>query len=252
MPIHDWTRVGPSTFHDLHNAWIIELRNVLNSGLLPPQYYAQSEQHTGTAIADVLTREHTEPRAETRDRPAGVSDSGLALLEAPPKTSVMETAGGPACYANRRRTLALRHESGDEMVARIEILSPGNKLGRGKLEDFVHKACEALCHGIHLLLIDLFPPGTFDPNGIHGELHRELGLETELGRWPMPGKPLTLAGYDASEPRAYVEPVAVGDALVDMPVFLKPGRYVNVPLEQTYRAAYRGVPQRWRSVIEAD
>jgi hypothetical protein len=45
MPIHDWTRVSDGTFHDFHIAWIAEIRNVLNGGLLPPgYYYAQAEQ----------------------------------------------------------------------------------------------------------------------------------------------------------------------------------------------------------------
>jgi hypothetical protein len=44
MPIHDWTRVSDGTFHGFHVAWIAEIRNVLNGGLLPPNYYAQAEQ----------------------------------------------------------------------------------------------------------------------------------------------------------------------------------------------------------------
>jgi len=39
--------------------------------------------------------------------------------------------------------------------------------------------------------------------------------------------------------------------LIDMPLFLKPETYVRVPLEATYRDAYRGVPRRWREVLEA-
>jgi hypothetical protein len=49
---------------------------------------------------------------------------------------------------------------------------------------------------------------------------------------------------------AHVEPVAVGDALVDMPLFLAPGWYVSVPLEATYEAAWRGVPRRFREILE--
>jgi hypothetical protein len=68
----------------------------------------------------------------------------------------------------------------------------------------------------------------------------------------LPGKPLTLVSYDAGySPTAYVEPVAVGDVLPDVPLFLAHGWYVNVPLEATYQAAYRGVPQRWKAVLEA-
>ena len=42
---------------------------------------------------------------------------------------------------------------------------------------------------------------------------------------------------------------ALSDALPEMPLFLPPDRYINVPLETTYQAAWRGVPQRWKRVI---
>jgi hypothetical protein len=66
------------------------------------------------------------------------------------------------------------------------------------------------------------------------------------------GKPLTLAAYHAAPPlTAYVEPVAVGDTLIDMPLFLAPDWYVSVPLEAAYQAAYRGVPGHLREVLDA-
>ena len=37
---------------------------------------------------------------------------------------------------------------------------------------------------------------------------------------------------------AYVEPVAVGDVLPDMPIFLQPGYYVPAPLEPSYRRTW--------------
>jgi hypothetical protein len=40
MPVHDWSRVEAGVYHDFHNAWIIMLRNALNGGLLPAEYYA--------------------------------------------------------------------------------------------------------------------------------------------------------------------------------------------------------------------
>jgi hypothetical protein len=33
-----------------------------------------------------------------------------------------------------------------------------------------------------------------------------------------------------------------------MPLFLRPDRYINVPLEETYQAADRGLPAFWRSM----
>ncbi|MFI5378991.1 MAG: hypothetical protein ACHRHE_06830 [Tepidisphaerales bacterium] len=35
-----------------------------------------------------------------------------------------------------------------------------------------------------------------------------------------------------------------------MPLFLRPDRYINVPLESTYREAYAGMPAFWRDVLE--
>ena len=45
--------------------------------------------------------------------------------------------------------------------------------------------------------------------------------------------------------------VAVGDALPDMPLYLTPEFYVNVPLEATYRTAFDAVPRLYRDVLEA-
>jgi hypothetical protein len=49
----------------------------------------------------------------------------------------------------------------------------------------------------------------------------------------------------------YIEHLAVGSPLPEMPLFLRPDRYVNVPLEPTYQAAYRGTPAVWREVLES-
>ncbi len=106
-----------------------------------------------------------------------------------------------------------------------------------------------MTQGIHLLLLDLFPPGPRDPQGIHGALWRELCD----GDYEQPaGKPLTLAAYSAGPiPTAYVEAVAVGDVLPDMPLFLTSEEYVNVPLEPTYQTAYGRVPRFYRAILEA-
>jgi hypothetical protein len=37
---------------------------------------------------------------------------------------------------------------------------------------------------------------------------------------------------------AYVEPIAVGEALPDMPIFLKPDFYVPAPLEESYQTTW--------------
>lgn len=102
--------------------------------------------------------------------------------------------------------------------------------------------------GFHLLIVDLFPPTPRDPQGIHAVIWAELGG----ARFTLPPEePLTLAAYSAGPvKRAYVEATAVGCELLEMPLFLEPEIYINVPLEETYMAAYRGVPRRWKRVLE--
>jgi hypothetical protein len=69
MPVHEWTRVTAGTFHDFHNAWITELRNVLNGGLLPEGYYALGEQRSGDVSPDVVTlhAETAPPEVDVRN-----------------------------------------------------------------------------------------------------------------------------------------------------------------------------------------
>jgi hypothetical protein len=55
MPIHDWTRVDAGLFHDFHQSWTIALRNAMNAGLLPSDYFALVEQNIRGPIPDVLT-----------------------------------------------------------------------------------------------------------------------------------------------------------------------------------------------------
>jgi hypothetical protein len=172
----------------------------------------------------------------------------VAVAIAPPRVRFSAEAEMDD-YVVKRRTLVIRHASGDRIVALLEIVSPGNKSARYAVRSFVEKAVEALYRGYHLLIVDLFPPGPRDPQGIHAAVWGEFSDNVA----PLPaGEPLTLAAYSAGPvKRAYVEPTAVGRDLIHMPLFLTPGEYVNVPLEATYQAAYRGVPRRWREVLEA-
>jgi hypothetical protein len=224
MPIHDWTRVSAGTFHDFHNAWITELRNACNGGLLPAGYYALGEQHAGHVLTDVLTLH----------RPDGPARNGGTASEAGAIRAV-------------RRTLTIRHSSGHRVVALLEILSPANKDRPRSIADFVDKAVSALKQGIHLLVVDLFPPGRHDPQGMHAQIWQDYGDELDA---PPPDKPLILASYLATAlPEAFLEFVKVGDALPSLPLFLDDD-YVPAPLLTTYEAAYRGVPDVWREVLE--
>jgi len=243
MHVHDWSRVGAGIFHDFHGKWISAISTALNEGILPDKYYALSESYADGVIADVLALEANE---EGLDRPnfAGAT----ALATARPKVRFEEEAEDEAILARQRR-IAIRHSSDDRIIALIEIVSPGNKATQVAFDRFVRKAAKALRRGWHLLIVDLQPPSPRDPRGIHGAIWPQVGGHPTYQ--PPEGEPLTLAAYVATRrKKAYVEPIGVGEDLPEMPVFLAPGWYVNVPLGPTYQAAWRGVPRRWRDVLE--
>jgi hypothetical protein len=54
MPLHDWTRVAPGTYHGFHDSWITHLKEALNTGVLPSSYDALGEQCNGDIAPDVL------------------------------------------------------------------------------------------------------------------------------------------------------------------------------------------------------
>ncbi len=65
------------------------------------------------------------------------------------------------------------------------------------------------------------------------------------------GKNRILASYETgANGAAYVEPVAVGDAMPDMPLFLTNRLHILVPLEPTYRATWDASPEEMRVAVE--
>lgn len=242
MPIHDWTRVDAGLFHHFHERWIAALCDALNGGLLPSGFVALSDQVVGGPIPDVLTL-NRRPRDTGKREPVG----GLAVATAPPKARFVDEMEEDS-YARRANRVRIQHRHG-QVVAVIEIVSPGNKNTRTALQAFVHKASDLIWQGIHLLIVDLFPPSSRDPHGIHQLIWDEVaGRPFELP----PDKPLTVAAYRAVPTKvAYVEPVAVGDDLPSgLPIFLTEEDYVPAPLEETYRASWAVFPADFKDLLE--
>jgi hypothetical protein len=243
MAIHDWTRVDAGIFHHFHNEWVGAIARSLNNGLLPPHYYALEEQIAGGLGPDVLTLHHPGNGAPIVARPEGT----IALATLPPQVDLRVRAETET-YSARAKAVVVRHVSKHQVVAMIEIVSPGNKDNQHGLLRFVEKAGEMLRAGVHLLVADLFPPGPRDPAGIHKAIWDEV-IE---GNYSLPpDRPLTLVSYIGGPlPEAFIKSVAVGSALPSMPVFLTTEDYVSLPLEATYQEAFRAVPAFWREVLE--
>jgi hypothetical protein len=238
MPMHDWSRIPSGLFHDFHQSWSIRIKDALNAGRLPPGVSALVEQRTGPREPDVLAIE----RQGKRSRSGFDNDGGMA-------TPVTRFVGRTTkqIYAARANRIVAKHRLG-RTIAVIEIVSPGNKDSRAALRDFVDKTIDFLRAGIHVLIIDLFPPTPRDPLG----LHKVIWDEIEEKDFTLPeGKDRILASYETGGVRAYyVEPIGVGDILPDMPLFLANSWHVPVPLESTYQTTWNASPEDFRLAVE--
>jgi len=240
MPIHDWTRVPAGTYHFFHQRWIAALADALNGGGLPEGYFAMSEVNAKGPIPDVLTLKAKPPMPS-------LGPGSVAVLDAPPRTRIVTRGENTAGYARRADHLSI-YLPQRELIAVLEIMSPGNKDSTNGLRSFVRKVGKFLRRGVHLLIVDLFPPSVRDPHGIHKAIWDQF--KEEPFDLP-PDTPLTLASYVAdSEKVAYVENVAVGDRLPDMPLFLTPDHYVPCPLEASYHVTWGVFPKALKGPLE--
>jgi len=243
MPLHDWTRTYAGAFHAFHVAWIGQLQRALNAGLLPGGYYALGEQVVGGAVPDVLTLER---RAAGGAAPA--TDSSPMPAGSPSPTATITAVAEAPQYPPRPRVVVVRHRSGDRLVALIEIVSPGNNNDAAEVGALVEKTVVALSKRIHVLLIDVHPPGSFDPLGLHNLVRAEL--EQPTVKVPK-DRPLLFASYLAhGRVESFIEPRAVGERLPDMLLFLAPTVHVRVPLETTYMEAFASLPAHLREELE--
>ncbi len=235
MPMHDWTRVEAGLFHHFHQRWISAICDLLNTGGLPKGYFALGEQVAGGPIPDVLSLRSSR------------APSGEQVATLPPPQTRFVHQSEHAVYARKANRVVVRHKRG-RIVSVVEIVSPGNKDSRNALRAFVEKSTSLLEQGVNLLIVDPFPPGPRDPHGIHKEIWDDIHEEP----FELPAdKPLTLVAYSAGAVKtAYVEPIAVGDALPDMPLFLDEERYVPCPLEKSYDQSWAVFPEELKPELD--
>src|SRR5207248_8131601 len=106
---------------------------------IAPGYFAMVEQRTGGPEPDVVTLE--------LNPPANPTSGGTAVDLQPPKTRFV-TRTEAAGYARKANRITIRHPDGD-VVAILEIVSPGNKDSRHAVRAFARKAVEFLEAGVH-------------------------------------------------------------------------------------------------------
>ena len=179
MPMHDWTRVDAGIYLDFHHEWISEIKRaeprVAATRLLCPCRASGCRVRAGCLDVARPDGRHGLQRRGCRD--SGTSQDDVLHRTPRRVPTAQEKHGGSP---SRQRGSHCRHRR-------------NRRAGKQKqcqlLRAFVQKACELMEQRIHLLLLEPFPPGRRDPNGIHSAIWEQF---TDGPFGLPPEKPLTM------------------------------------------------------------
>lgn len=150
------------------------------------------------------------------------------------------SATTPATFPDRFEVLVFRNLGGRQLVAAIELISPGNKDSPETREAFAGKVASYLHERVSVLIVDVV---TERHANLHDEIVRHMRLPGDL-RMP-PGADLYAVSYrpvirdGRPEYDVWTAAFAVGDPLPTMPLRLIADVFVPVELEATYTEACR-------------
>jgi hypothetical protein len=201
---------------------------------LPPGYIAGPRVHAGSRVEiDIATFEQDDPPGyDAQERGGGTA--AVAWAPAAPSVAVETELPDDDEYEVRVYDAEREHT----LVAAVEIVSPANKDRSEKRNAFVGKCAALLRAGVAVSIVDLV---TVRHPNLYAELMAFLGHpDRTLG----PDPPATYAASCRWVPRGeravletWSHPLAVGQPLPTLPLWLTAVRVVPLDLERSYEQA---------------
>ena len=128
MPLLDHFHPPLSTLRHweaFHSRWANAIADALNSDLLPPGYFAETQIHVGGRFEVDVAALDSEP-LQSGDR-AGASVATLPARESRSWVAPAASMVVPWSFPDRVEVLVFSGEAGPTLVAAVELVSPGNK-----------------------------------------------------------------------------------------------------------------------------
>jgi hypothetical protein len=223
MPLLDHFRpplVDRRDWHSFHHAWAAQLAGDLNDQT-PDEFFAEPNVKFGIEI-DVGTFE--EPQAGVGgpggwSPPAADAEFPFLLTDAVAAVEVYRQFGGRV------------------LCGVVELVSPANKDRPASHAAFVSKCETFLRAGVGVVVVDVVTER-------HADLHALILERSGAGRPPL-GSDLYAAAYrpTGTSPdgrlAVWERPLAVGEPLPSLPLWLPVGLCLEVRLEETYQRTLR-------------
>jgi hypothetical protein len=226
---------GERRWESFHSSWATRIADALTERWLPPNYIAEEHAHLGPSVEiDVATFERA---AE----PAQEGGTGIVATVGPKVWSPPAPEGViPVVFPETFEVRILCTDTGPQLVAAIELISPGNKDRAAQRRAFAVKCASYLHQGISLILVDIV---TNRRANLHNELLQlmdagdALQLAPEVSLYAVAYRPLRRDGRDEMD--VWRAPLQLGQALPELPLGLRADLAVPVDFEATYAEACR-------------
>jgi len=237
MPLRDHFRPPVENKHswdDLHGMWPAVIVQQLFP-ILPEGYIAAPRVHLGTAFEiDVSTYQRDEP-APKEGPHEGIGGVAVAAWAPPKPTLTLETEL-PDQDEYEVRVYDARH--GRRLVAAIEIVSPSNKDRPESRRAFVAKVAALLQRDVSVSLVDIVTVRQFN---LYADLLELIGgTDPMLGAEPPVLYAVTARGRKRVRQRpvldTWFDPMALGQPLPTLPIWLDDDLGVFLNLETSYEA----------------
>ncbi len=235
MPLRDhfrppvWKQASREGLHGMWPATIVQQL----SAKLPPQYTAEPRAYLGSYFEiDVCAYEEDEPGAS-----GGVA---TATIASPAPTAVLE-ADLPDQH--EYEVLVYDQDRGRTLVAVVEIVSPANKDRPESRRAFVAKCAALLQQQVCVSVVDLVTTRQFN---LFADLLDLIGQkDLAFGPAPPPIYAVTCRGRRRVDRRPRIEiwayPLAVGERLPTLPIWLQDDLHVLLDLEASYEETCRAL-----------
>ncbi len=235
MPLLDHFQPPLSVSHPwkgFHSAWANAITSRLNE-VLPEGFYAIPEVPLGNTVEiDVATLEEIGNGVAVGAGPA-------TAVWAPPRPRL--TAPVDFTRVHGVEVHVFQDDGGPRLRAAIELVSPSNKDRPRSRQTFAAKCVGYLEHGVAVVVIDTV---TRRSGNLHDEIVRTL--EAPALAWGSP-TPLYAVAYRTAPRKAetlvevWPEPLAVGQDLPALPLWIDEDLCLPLPLQASYEAACRSL-----------
>jgi hypothetical protein len=204
---------------------------------LPSRYVAAPRVHHGSAVEiDVAAYEKDEPLSAAQG--AGNGGGVSTAVWSPPEPTLAIASDLPAIDEYEVRVYDRKR--GRRLVAAVEIVSPANKDRPEHRRAFVAKCAALLQNQVSLAIVDIVTTRHFN---LYGELLDLLG-QTDPRLTPTAPPIYAVACREARKDdawwlEAWAHPLALGQPLPTLPLWLAEDLAVPLELEQSYEEACR-------------